>query len=165
MPYYQHRFDRVDQYLHHRSPYLLVDQIEAIEDREIRTCKTLNADDCIFQGHFPGAPIYPGAMMQELITQSAGILIAANFNPMESYDTADPHHNEFALGVLASVQSARYRHFARPGDHLAARVTLHELTGTLFDFTGAIHVGTQELMRIAFRLANIPSASLTENPG
>jgi len=99
--------------------------------------------------------------MQELVTQSAGILIAANYNPMESYITSDPKHNEYALGVLVKVDSARYRGFARPGDQLTATVNLNEITGTLFDFSGHLHIQEAEIMKINFRLCNIPSSALT----
>ena len=123
--------------------------------------KQVTEEEPWLSGHFPGAPVFPGAIMQELITQSAGILIAANYNPMESYITADPKHNEYALGVLVKVDAARYRGFARPGDQLTATVNLNEITGTLFDFSGHIHIQEAEIMKINFRLCNIPSSALT----
>ena len=162
MNHYRHRFEHVENYLHHRPPYLLVDKIQAIDEREIVTAKLVTEEDVFIAGHFPGAPIFPGAMMQEFITQSAGILIAANFNPMESYDTSDPSHNEYALGVLMKVNSARYRSFARPGDRLEANLRLNEIIENLFDFTGRITVREVEIMRIDFRLSNIRSALLNE---
>ena len=152
----------MENYLHHRPPYLLVDEIQMIGERNIVTAKLVAQEDAFIAGHFPGAPIFPGAMMQEFITQSAGILIAANFNPMESYDTSDPSHNEYALGVLMKVNSARYRSFARPGDRLEANIRLNEIIENLFDFTGRITVREAELMRNAFRLSNITSALLNE---
>jgi 3-hydroxyacyl-[acyl-carrier-protein] dehydratase len=162
MNHYRHRFEHVENYLHHRPPYLLVDKIQAIDEREIVTAKLVTEEDVFIAGHFPGAPIFPGAMMQEFITQSAGILIAANFNPMESYDTSDPSHNEYALGVLMKVNSARYRSFARPGDRLEANIRLNEIIENLFDFTGRITVRETEIMRIDFRLSNIRSALLNK---
>ena len=161
MNYYQHRFDNIDEYLHHRSPYLLVEKIASLEERKIITTKQVTEGEPWIIGHFPDAPVFPGAIMQELVTQSAGILIAANYNPMESYITSDPNHNEYALGVLVKVDSARYRGFARPGDQLIVTVNLNEVTGTLFDFSGHIHVKDAEIMRINFRLCNIPSSALT----
>ncbi|MEM0925491.1 MAG: hypothetical protein AAGJ83_05595, partial [Planctomycetota bacterium] len=81
MDYHQHRFDSVEDYLHHRPPYLMVDRIVSIESRTITTGLTVRDDAFYITGHFPGAPILPGAMMQEMSTQSAGILIAACYNP------------------------------------------------------------------------------------
>ena len=161
MKYYQHRFENIDEYLHHRPPYLLVEKIDSLEERQITTSKQVTEEEPWIRGHFPGAPVFPGAIMQELVTQSAGILIAANYNPMESYITSDPKHNEYALGVLVKVDSARYRGFARPGDQLTATVNLNEITGTLFDFSGHLHIQEAEIMKINFRLCNIPSSALT----
>lgn len=160
MPFYRHRFDRIEEYLHHRPPYLLVEEIEEIREDSITTSKLVREGDFFLQGHFPGAPIFPGAMMQELVTQSAGILLAANYNPLSSYDTEDPNHNEYALGVLIKVRGARYRGFARPNDQMTVDVQLNEITESLFDFTGQISVNQKEIMRIDFLLSNIPSKTL-----
>jgi len=99
----------------------------------------------------------PGAMMQELSTQSAGILIAANHNPMEVYNTEDPFFNEFALGVLVKVKQARYRGFGRPGDVLEATVTIEEQLDSVFDFACTITCGDRQIMRNKFQLTNIRS--------
>ncbi|MFM2093221.1 MAG: hypothetical protein RIS70_345 [Planctomycetota bacterium] len=158
---YHHEFPTVEQYLHHRPPYLLVDRIVSISDFEIVTEKSVRGDEFFLAGHFPGAPIFPGAMMQELTTQSAGILIAARHNPMKDFDTSDPHFNEYALGVLVRVQQARYRSFSRPGDRMSVRVTLEEQVGDLFDFRASITVDGHEIMRNAFQLTNVRSTTLT----
>ena len=39
MTYYQHRFEHIDEYLHHRPPYLLVEKIDSLEERQIITSK------------------------------------------------------------------------------------------------------------------------------
>ena len=160
MKTFQHRFESVEKYLHHRAPYLMVEKIEAIEKHEIVTTTHFSGEEFFVAGHFPGAPILPGAMMQEMTTQSAGILIAAEHNPMESFDTEDPFFNEFALGVLVKVSQSRFRGFARPGDSLKTRVTLNEVVGNMFDFSGEVSVGENQIMRNSFRLTNILSSKL-----
>lgn len=160
MPLYKHRFETVEQYLHHRPPYLLVDRVQAISATEVITERTVRGDEFFLAGHFPGAPIFPGAMLQELTTQSAGILIAAEYNPMREYNTADPHFNDYALGVLVRVHQARYKSFARPGDKLTVRVTLEEQVDSLFDFRASVSVGEEVIMRNAFQLSNIKSSLL-----
>ncbi|MFN3192590.1 MAG: 3-hydroxyacyl-ACP dehydratase FabZ family protein [Aureliella sp.] len=157
---FQHRFDSVEGYLHHRAPYLLIDCVEEIQDRSVLTSTTVREDAFFVQGHFPGAPILPGALMQEMTTQSAGVLLAANFNPMQEFNTADPFFNEYALGVLVKVNSGRYRGFARPGDRLEIHVEMKEQVGTLFDFSARIRCGQETIYRNAFQLTNIPSSVL-----
>jgi 3-hydroxyacyl-[acyl-carrier-protein] dehydratase len=157
--FYQHQFATVEEYVHHRAPYLLVDRIVTCTPTEVVTEHRVG-DEFFLPGHFPGAPIFPGAMMQELSTQSAGVLIAAHFNPMPVYNTADPFFNEYALGVLVRVSGARYRSFARPGDTLVCRVELVERVDQLFDFRGSITVNSKQIMRNSFQLTNIKSAEL-----
>lgn len=160
MQYYQHEFENVEDYLHHRPPYLLVDEIVSLSSTEVVTSKQVSGDEAFIQGHFPGAPIFPGAMMQELTTQSAGILIAAKYNPMESFNTHDPFFNEYALGVLVKTNRARYRGFARSGDKLTARVTLDNQVSQVFEFSATISVEGETIMRNSFQLMNIKSSAL-----
>jgi len=157
---YHHQFDRIEDYLHHRAPYLLVKEIVSIEDGEIVTSTSIGGDEFFIAGHFPGAPILPGAMMQEMTTQSAGILIAARHNPMKEYNTCDPFFNEYALGVLVKVKQAKFRGFARPGDSLHIKVKLNQQIGQLFDFNATVSVGGATIMRNSFQLTNILSSAL-----
>ena len=160
MKYYQHSFDSIEDYLHHRSPYLLVQKILDIQPQKIVAETKISGDEFFIAGHFPGAPILPGAMMQEMSTQTAGILIAAKYNPMEEFNTHDPFFNEWALGVLVKVNRARYRGFARPGDLLTISVELNEQIGEMFDFSATISVGETKIMQNSFRLTNIASKTL-----
>lgn len=161
MEFNQYRFDKIEDYLHHRDPYLLVDNVESIENESITTGATVSEDYFFIKGHFPGAPILPGAMMQEMTTQSAGILIAANFNPMKEYNTHDPMFNEYALGVLVKIKGARYKGFARPGDLLNIKVQISQRLGQIFDFKAKISVAGKTIMNNEFQLANILSSTLT----
>ena len=98
--------------------------------------------------------------MQEMSTQTAGVLIAARYNPMAEFNTEDPFFNEFALGVLVKVKNARFRGFARPGDELTITATLEEKVGEVFDFRGQIEVAGKKIMQNKFQLTNIPSKTL-----
>lgn len=138
----------------------MVDKIISIEDHRIETESSVSADTFYGQGHFPGSPVLPGALMQEMTTQSAGILIAARYNPMPEFNTHDPLFNEYALGVLVKVDSARYKGFARPGNILKILVQLKQRLGNAFDFSGTVRLDNSTILRNRFRLANIPSAVL-----
>ena len=160
MQYYKHDLNSVEDYLHHRPPYLLVDRVVSITANEVQTEKRITGQEFFVQGHFPGAAIFPGAMMQELSTQSAGILIAAKFNPMPEFNTHDPHFNELALGVLVRVKNAKFKGFAKPGDTLVTNVKLDEHTSNVFDFRATISVQGKVIMQNMFRLANVESKLL-----
>lgn len=161
MAIFHHDFDKPEDYLHHRAPYLLVETIVSITENSIVTEKPISGEEYFLDGHFPGAPIFPGAMMQELTTQSAGILIAARHNPMEIYNTHDPHFNEYALGVLVRVKQAKYKGFARPGDRLRVEVKLNETLSGIFDFTARVTINKKLIMKNRFQLTNVLSSILS----
>lgn len=158
--FYRHRFPSVEDYLHHRPPYLLVDRIAELGEETIITEKKMTGEEYFAKGHFPGLPIFPGAMMQELTTQSAGILIAANYNPLADFNTKDPNANGVALGVLVRVKQASYRGFVRPGDELKVHVALEDRVSDIFLFSANITVDDKIVMRNRFQLANIPTDQL-----
>lgn len=157
---YHHDFANVEDYLHHRTPYLLVSEFESIGDREIHTITRVTGEEYFLKGHFPGAPVVPGAMLQEMTTQTAGILLAARFNPMAEFNTHDPFFNEYALGVLVRVKSARFRGFARPGDVLSTHVKLSDQLGDVFEFHGRVMCQGNLVMSNCFQLANVLSSTL-----
>ena len=159
-PVYQHEFASVEDYLHHRQPYLMVGSIQLIGDLSIETSTHVTGAEYFLAGHFPGSPIVPGAMLQEMTTQSAGILLAAKFNPMEEFNTHDPFFNTYALGVLVRLKGARFRGFARPGDTLHTHVELTDHVGEVFEFNGRILLNGKLIMNNSFQLANILSKTL-----
>ena len=162
MPSQVHHHDlaSVEDYLHHRAPYLMVSAIESIDERRIHTSTLMTGDESFLSGHFPGAPIVPGAMMQEMTTQSAGILLAARHNPMAEFNTHDPFFNQYALGVLMRIRGAKFRGFARPGDTLQTHVELLDRLGDIFEFKGKITLNDKPIMTNTFQLANILSSTL-----
>ncbi|MBL8889060.1 MAG: hypothetical protein JNL67_03720 [Planctomycetaceae bacterium] len=159
-PVYRHDFPTLEGYLHHRAPYLLLDSVVELSEEHCVTTAEVSNLAGLLAGHFPGAPILPGALMQEMTTQTAGVLIAGRHNPMSDYRTDDPTHNEYALGVLVRVQRARYRSFVRPGDSLRITATLKGRLENLFEFAGEVRCRNHLILRNEFQLANIPSKLL-----
>ena len=151
--------------LHHRKPYLMLDKVIEISPNQIYTTKTASMDDYYASGHFPGATVVPGAVMHEMCTQSAGVLIAKFYNPMEGdYNTEDPFHNKFALGVLKKMEGAKFHNFAKPEDELHIKVTLIEHLENLFKFKAEIQkkdaAEFNKVMQCRFTLCNIESRLL-----
>ena len=146
--------------LHHRPPYLLIDNVIEVSESHIHTIKTLSEDEYFFKGHFPGAPIVPGALLHEMTTQSAGVLIARKHNPMKDYNTHDPYHNEFALGVLSRIYDSKFKGFAKPNDQLNIKIELIEKLENAFRFKGKIYKNDEIIMKNEFSLMNIPSKLL-----
>ena len=53
-PVYEHNFANVQDYLHHRHPYLMIGSIHAIGERAIQTSTHVSGDEYFLAGHFPG---------------------------------------------------------------------------------------------------------------
>ncbi|HZY68683.1 MAG TPA: 3-hydroxyacyl-ACP dehydratase FabZ, partial [Devosia sp.] len=72
--------DRILQLLPHRYPFLMIDRIiEVDSDDSAIGIKNVSVNEPIFQGHFPGNPVFPGVLIIEGMAQTAGaIAIAAD---------------------------------------------------------------------------------------
>jgi len=108
--------------LHHTPPYLLIDNVIDASKEAIHVQKIPRLEEFYLQGHLPGTPIVPGAMMQEMTTQAAGLLITEFYSPVEDYDSESTKGH--ALGVLRAIHYAKFKKFARPDELLDIKVTL-----------------------------------------
>jgi 3-hydroxyacyl-[acyl-carrier-protein] dehydratase len=89
--------------------FLFVDRIIALDhERAIETLKNVSATEDVFQDHFPGHPILPGALIVETFEQASQLLIGVS-------------HDFARVGRLRGVHRAAFRHFVRPGDQLRVR--------------------------------------------
>lgn len=148
----------IQELLHHRSPYLLLDEVKSITKNQIHTNKFLTGDEYFFKGHFPGAPILPGAMMQEMTTQTAGILLTKYYSPVENYSSNT--NKGHAIGVLKKVNFAKYKKFARPGDQLEIKAELLDQFDNIFEFKSTITINKNVIMKNSFQLMNISDKHL-----
>jgi len=96
--------------LPHRYPLLLVDRVLELEPNErILAYKNISVNEEVFNGHFPGAPIFPGVLTIEALAQASGILGFASTNT-----TADDGN----LYLFAGVDKVRFKRTVVPGDQL-----------------------------------------------
>jgi 3-hydroxymyristoyl/3-hydroxydecanoyl-(acyl carrier protein) dehydratase len=92
--------------------YFLIDRIDELRKLSYAVgtkCISLS-DDC-FDQHFPGQPVYPGALLVEAMAQLGGALLEISLR-----ETLD----HCPRCVMSSVK-AKFRDFARPGDVLTLR--------------------------------------------
>jgi 3-hydroxyacyl-[acyl-carrier-protein] dehydratase len=98
--------DRILQLLPHRYPFLMIDKIiEVNSDDSAIGIKNISVNEPIFQGHFPGNPVFPGVLIIEGMAQTAGaIAIAA--------DQTKGRH----VVYMVTIDKCKFRKPARPGD-------------------------------------------------
>ncbi len=150
----------IKKLLHHREPYLMVSKVLHLSASEIETQCVHRGDEGHLRGHFPGAPVVPGAMIQEFCTQSAGILITKHYSPVENYDSEKT--KGYALGVLNKIEFAKYLEIVKPSHSLEAKVELVENVDNLFKFKARVFQQGVLKAKLKFNLVNISDSYLTE---
>lgn len=120
--------------LPHRFPFLLIDRVEELSIGEsIKAYKNVTYNEQIFQGHFPGHPIYPGVMIIEGLAQAGGVLA---FKSMEKdgIDLSDK------VVYFMSIDNAKFRSPVRPGDKLEYRISVIKHRGRIWVLKGKAYI-------------------------
>ena len=120
--------------LPHRFPFLLIDRVEELSIGDsIKAYKNVTYNEQIFQGHFPGHPIYPGVMIIEGLAQAGGVLA---FKSMEKdgVDLSDK------VVYFMSIDNAKFRNPVRPGDKLEYRISVIKHRGRIWVLKGEAYI-------------------------
>ena len=124
----------IQEIIPHRFPFLLVDRVTEVNNGEnLIGFKNVSIGEQVFQGHFPGHPIYPGVMILEGLAQAGGIL---------AFKSMDMTKEEAAQKVVyfMSIDNAKFRAPVRPGDRLEYRVTVIKNKGSIWLLDGKAYV-------------------------
>jgi 3-hydroxyacyl-[acyl-carrier-protein] dehydratase len=124
----------IQEILPHRYPFLLVDRVTKIEKNEaLSAYKNVSISENVFQGHFPGHPIYPGVMILEGMAQAGGIL---------AFKSMDMTKEEAAQKVVyfMSIDKAKFRAPVKPGDQLEYRISVIKHKGAIWMLKGEAYV-------------------------
>lgn len=106
--------EKIKTVLPQRYPFLFVDKVMEIKekDKKIICLKNLSINENFFQGHFPGNPIMPGAIIIEAMAQ-ASILLFAVLKPQVA-----EKHPTYYLGKV----EAKFIKPVKAGDQLFLEV-------------------------------------------
>ena len=124
----------IQKILPHRYPFLLVDRVTEVQEGEkLIAYKNVSISENVFQGHFPGHPIYPGVMILEGLAQAGGIL---------AFKSMDVSEEEIKNKVVyfMSIDKAKFRRPVKPGDKLEYHVSVIKNRGATWVLRGEAYV-------------------------
>ena len=124
----------IQEIIPHRYPFLLVDRItEVVKNENLIGYKNVSISEPVFQGHFPGHPIYPGVMILEGMAQAGGIL---------AFQSMEMTKEEAAQKVVyfMSIDKAKFRAPVKPGDKLEYHISVIKNKGAIWVLKGEAFV-------------------------
>jgi len=125
----------IQNILPHRYPFLLVDRITELTPGEyIEGLKNVSISEPVFQGHFPGHPIYPGVMIIEGMAQAGGVLA------FKSMDLASQEEIENKVVYFMSIDKAKFRAPVTPGDQLVYKIDVIKNKGAVWQLDAKAYV-------------------------
>ncbi len=125
----------IQNILPHRYPFLLVDRITQLTPSEyIEGFKNISISEPVFQGHFPGHPIYPGVLIIEGMAQAGGVLAfkSMNLNTQEEMQKK--------VVYFMSIDKAKFRLPVTPGDQLVYKISVIKNKGAVWHLDAKAYV-------------------------
>ena len=102
--------EQIKEILPHRDPLLLVDSVSELEPgRKIVASFCVRPDWDIFQGHFPGNPVFPGVLTVECMAQASSIMVLAQ----DKYSGKTPY--------FIGIDEVSFKAKIKPGDEIEIR--------------------------------------------
>ena len=110
--------EELKEYLPHREPMLLVDEIEIDGDGVCHAKYKVKEDEFFCQGHFPGNPVVPGVIQCEIMAQSCALLVKDEIKGKTT--------------LYTGIDNVRFKHMVKPGDLCEVTAVLKKKRGPLF---------------------------------
>jgi 3-hydroxyacyl-[acyl-carrier-protein] dehydratase len=132
----------------HRPPFLFIDRIVELGDTKIRTAKDISPDDPVFEGHYPGQPIMPGALICESIFQTGAVLLSKMMGGITE-----------GVPVLTRINNARFKSIVRPGSTLDIEAELAERVSNAYYMKGRASVGGKTAVTVEFTVTVVKEVS------
>lgn len=99
--------------LPHRYPMLMIDRILELTKNHVVGLKNVTMNEQLFQGHFPGSPLFPGVLQIEAMAQTGGVLVLNTVPDPQNW-----------LTLFLKIENARFKNPVTPGDTIIFRCDL-----------------------------------------
>lgn len=123
----------------HRPPFLFIDRIVELSGTKIKTTKEIRPDEPVFEGHYPGQPIMPGALICESIFQTGAVLLSKMMGGISE-----------GIPVLTRINNARFKSIVRPGSTLDIEAELVERVSNAYYMKGRASVAGKTAVTVEF---------------
>ncbi|MCU0318168.1 MAG: beta-hydroxyacyl-ACP dehydratase [Amoebophilaceae bacterium] len=125
----------------HRVPFLLIDKIARlnIAKKVIGGERYIDAEDPIFQGHFPGNPIYPGVLQIEMVAQLGLCLSYFMINGIDQIAAG----SRPVMAMVTKVQHVAFHAPIVPKQHIAIYAQVIDYDGIMGTMIGQLYFGSQ----------------------
>lgn len=121
--------------------YLLVDRITRLEaNKSVHAIKNITLSEDIYNDHFFGFPVMPGALQIEAVAQAATVLLEVSSGFEKK-------------AFLTLVKHAKFRCLVRPGDQLLIEANLTSADSNTAQVDGTVRVGDKLVMDAKLVLA------------
>ncbi len=124
--------NQIMEIIPHRQPILMVDRILEMEPgKRCVGLKNISANEPVFQGHYPGNPIFPGVLIVEAMAQTGAVALMT----MPEYAGRVP--------LFAGIDECKFKKPVLPGDQLRLEVEIVTVRRGLGIGSGKAYVGEE----------------------
>ncbi|GMO60362.1 MAG: 3-hydroxyacyl-ACP dehydratase FabZ [Termitinemataceae bacterium] len=124
--------NEIEKLLPHRSPFLFVDSIISVDEKNITAQHKFSENEFFFKGHFPEYPVVPGVILVETMAQAGGAGLSRQGVFAEG-----------ALFFLATVDKVKFRRQVRPNELARMEIENLRVSPKMIKQAGKIFVGDE----------------------
>lgn len=122
--------EEIKNYLPHREPMLLVDEINVVKDKDgneiAHATYFVTGNEFFLQGHFPNNPVVPGVILCEIMGQSSSMLMKEELIGRTPFFTG--------------MSDVRFKCPAIPGNTLEITARIYNRRALIFFVEATIHI-------------------------